>query len=415
MRIAMAVEGTRGDVHPMLALGDAFAARGHQVVVCATPDFESEVRARGLEFRGVGHSVRDFLTDQAAALAGGGIAAAREAARFMQSSMESQFQTLPRATQGADLILGAGVQIAGASAAELHGVPYRYVMYCPGVLPSQEHPPMGVPVQTLPCWLNRLGWWLGIAGLDLVVRGAFNRQRRRLGLGPVRHVYRHVASERPVMAAEVELAPLPADCPFEVERISCLHPLKGEPLPAKLETFLESGPAPVYLGFGSMTDPDPAATTRTVLKAVAAVGCRAILSHGWAGLGTGPLPEGVFATGAVSHATLFPRLAAAVHHGGAGTTTAAARAGIPQIIVPHIADQFYWGRRVESLGVAPPVIARRRFSAEGLAASLSATLDNEFLRQRAGELARRLSHRSPAELDPTRPFLPAAPAPTRSL
>ncbi len=405
MRIALAVEGTRGDVYPMLALGSAFLARGHEVLICATPDFESEVRAHDLEFVPVGHNVHEFLAGQAAAVARGGRAALREATRWLRGSIESQLRALPSATQGADLILGAGLQIGARSAAELHGVPYRYVMYCPGLLPSADHPPMMLPVPSLPRWINWLGWWLAIACLDRWFRSAINRERARLGLCSVGSVYHHLASDRPVLAADPELAPLPADCPIPVDRIGCLHPTEGTPLPAKLESFLEAGPPPVYLGFGSMTDPDPRATTGSILEAIERSGCRAILSRGWSGLGDGALPEGVFATGSVSHAALFPRVAAVVHHGGAGTTTTAARAGVPQIVVPHMADQFYWAQQVARLGLGPRAIPRRRFGAESLLATLSTTLDNEFLIERASALAARLRTHSLRDSDPTTLFL----------
>jgi len=123
--------------------------------------------------------------------------------------------------------------------------------------------------------------------------------------------------------------------------LGCLHPFEPGPLPEKLEAFLDAGEPPVYVGFGSMTDPDPAAATRVVLEAVARAGVRAVLSRGWAGLGGVPLPSEVMEIGPVSHASLFARVAAVVHHGGAGTTTTAARAGAPQILVPHILDQFH--------------------------------------------------------------------------
>jgi vancomycin aglycone glucosyltransferase len=169
-----------------------------------------------------------------------------------------------------------------------------------------------------------------------------------------------------------------------------LHPTCGDPLPAKLESFLAMGPPPVYLGFGSMPDADPAATTRTLLEAIARTGRRALIGAGWAALGDGPLPEGVLAIESVSHPMLFPRCAAIVHHGGAGTTTTAARAGVPQVVVPHLADQFYWARRVERLGIAVAAMTRRRLDAAVLAASIREACDIEILAERARDLGVRL-------------------------
>jgi UDP:flavonoid glycosyltransferase YjiC (YdhE family) len=390
MRIALAAEGTRGDVYPMLALGESLRAAGHEVLLCGPPDFGARARARGLDFHPVGTDVREYLTAHADAIAGGNLRVVRAGHAYFDECIGAQFRSLPEATRGADQIIGAGIQFAGPSVAELHGIPYRYIAYCPCVLPSAEHPPFLLPAQSLPRWVNRLAWWFVLVIYSRLLRGEINRQRSGLGLAPVTDGYRYLLTERPMLAADAELAPRPTDCPFDVEQVPCLHPMEGGPLPAKIEAFLEQGPPPIYLGFGSMTDPDPAATTRELLQAVATVGCRALISEGWAGLGEGALPEGVLPIGAVSHTELFPRLAAVVHHGGAGTTTTAARCGVPQIVVPHLLDQFYWARRVEALGLGPPGLPRTRLTGPRLAASLSATLDNEFVSHRAREIGERL-------------------------
>jgi UDP:flavonoid glycosyltransferase YjiC (YdhE family) len=153
----------------------------------------------------------------------------------------------------------------------------------------------------------------------------------------------------------------------------------------------------VYLGFGSMMDPDPAGTTRLLLDAIGQSGCRAILARGWAGLGDGPLPDSVFAAGPLPHARLFPRLAAVVHHGGAGTTATASRSGIPQIVIPHLMDQHYWGHRLHLLGVAPPPLPSLELSAPRLAEMISASVENDHIADRARELAARLGADDPLE------------------
>ena len=398
MRIALAAEGTRGDVHPLLALGASLLARGHEVQLLAPPDFASEAQDRGLQFHPVGASVRAYMTAHAHALIGGPLRALREGTRYLKNCIEAQFKCLPELVQGVDRIIGAGVQMATPSVAELHAIPYRYVVYCPALLPSDEHPPILVPAQSMPRWANRLSWRSAVALQDRLLGRVLNRERARLGLAPIRHSYPHLLTRRPVLAADEELAPRPADSVYEVEQISCLHPMQGPPLPQKLESFLDQGSPPVYLGFGSMTDPDPGATTRELLRGLSQHGCRALIGQGWAGLGDGPLPEGVMAIGPVSHAQLFPRLAAVIHHGGAGTTTTAARAGVPQIIVPHLLDQFYWARRVSLLGLGPPAIPRRRLTGQRLMDALWMTLGNETLSERARELGARLR----ASQDPER-------------
>lgn len=394
MEIGLAAEGTRGDVHPMLALGEKLRAGGHRVRVCTSPDFAEDVRVRGLAFHPVGESVRDYLDEKAAVLHAGPVAMAREAYRYMRSSIALQFRDLAEALAGCDLVVGAGIQLGAHSVAERLGVPYRYVAYCPAILPSRRHPPFVIEWRDWPAWANRLSWWATIAALRLGPGIVVNRERRRLGLAPVRDMASYMLSPRPLLAADADLAPAPDDTATPVDQVACLHPFHAEPLPAKLEAFLESGPAPVYLGFGSMTDPRPMETTRELLDALRSCNVRAVVSRGWAGLGAVPLPGDVLVVDAVSHAALFPRMAAVVHHGGAGTTTTATRAGVPQIVIPHVLDQYYWARRVQELGLGPAPIRRRRLSSGRLAAAIAEALENEVLRERATEMGERLRRRA---------------------
>ena len=403
LRVALAAEGTRGDVHPILELAVALRARGHEAVVCAPPDFAESVEGRGVEFRAIGESIHAFLDAQSRAVAEGGLRLLRSVLSYMERTVALQFGQLPEATRGADLVIGAGVQAAAGSVAEFHGVPYRYLVYCPVILPSREHSPMLFPTRELPAWLVAALWRFTRFGFNAAMRGSINRHRAALGIGPITDVFDYLLSPHPVVAADGELATIPADFDRPVEQIPCLHPIEREPLPEKLEQFLRAGPPPVYIGFGSMTDPDADATTRMILDAVTRVGCRALISVGWAGLGRAALPSDAMVVGTVSHPELFSRVAAVVHHGGAGTTTTAARAGTPQVLVPHLADQFYWAKRVQALGVGTPPVLRSRLNANDLADAIRGALDNEWLSERASALGARL--REAAGQDPTKVFL----------
>lgn len=390
VRVGLAPEGTRGDVYPLLALGDWLRTEGHQVCVCAPPDFQAAVTARGFEHRPVGRDVHEELARRAEAIVRGGWRMARAGDRFLRAAVAEQFRDLGAALRGCDHVVGAGVQLAAPSVAEHLGLSYRYAIYCPQVIPSGAHPPFTVERQHASPRVNRLLWRLSLGILDRRFGRILDRERAALGLAPVSDLYRYMGTARPLLAADPVLADAPSDAELPVDVIGALQPERVEPLPGKVEHFLQAGPRPVYLGFGSMTDPRPDATTRLVLDAVERAGCRAVVSRGWAGLGDGPLPEGVLAVDGVDHAALFPRMAAVVHHGGAGTTTSAARAGVPQLVVPHVLDQYWWARRVHALGVAAPPIPRRRLDAARLAATLRALLESELVAERARELARRL-------------------------
>jgi sterol 3beta-glucosyltransferase len=157
-----------------------------------------------------------------------------------------------------------------------------------------------------------------------------------------------------------------------------------------LAAFLDGGPPPVYVGPGSAIDHDHDSTTRMVIDAMARVGQRAILQEGWSGLGAMDLPDSILAVDDVPHDWLFPQLAAVVHHGGAGTTAAGLRAGLPNVVVPFYGDQFFWAWRVRALGVGPRGIPRRTLTSERLAKAVRAACADVGMRTRAHTLSERI-------------------------
>jgi sterol 3beta-glucosyltransferase len=162
--------------------------------------------------------------------------------------------------------------------------------------------------------------------------------------------------------------------------------------PPGLQQFLQEGTAPVSVGFGSMSAADPAQAGRlaeTVLEALRLTGRRAVLLTGWSGMPVRP-SENVFALGEAPHGWLFPRVAAAVHHGGSGTTGASLRAGVPTVTVPFAFDQPFWGARVAAAGAGPPPIPRRRLTADRLARAIHLATNDPAMARRAADLGRRL-------------------------
>jgi UDP:flavonoid glycosyltransferase YjiC (YdhE family) len=161
-------------------------------------------------------------------------------------------------------------------------------------------------------------------------------------------------------------------------------------VPPDLVEFIKAGTPPVYVGFGSMVGHNPEELTQCVVQALKSTGQRGILLTGWSGLCDPETADNVFVVKSVPHDWLFPRMAAVVHHGGAGTTAAGLRAGIPSIIVPFFADQFLWGARVESLGVGPSPIPRSKLTTETLMHAITTTLTDQRIKKCANSLGKRI-------------------------
>lgn len=387
MRIALSAVGTRGDVQPMLALGLALRGRGHDVRMCAPPDFHDLVVDVGLPFFPVGHDMHEVVT----VLCPDVVRKPLAPLRVMDELIRYQFDDLRKACEGAEVLVAGGVQAAAPSIAEDLGIPYFYAAYTPSVLRSREHPAPIFRRQDRPGWVNELSWWACERLFDFALRKSVNRERERMGLARVDNLYRYAfRSGTTLLATDRLLAPAPQDARVGVRNTGFWFwddPVGLEPLDPELQAFLADGAPPVYVGFGSMPAEDPARVTRSLVDAVLASGQRAVLHRGWAKLGGDDLPAQIQLVDEVSHPRLFPRVAAVVHHGGAGTTANALRAGVPQVIVPHIVDQYYWAERVCRLGVGPRAMPMKDLDPVRLADAIRVAAQSAGMRDRASEVA----------------------------
>jgi len=159
--------------------------------------------------------------------------------------------------------------------------------------------------------------------------------------------------------------------------------------PADLVEFLGAGPRPMFVGFGSTPFPDPEKATTTVVRALTGAGCRGIILAGGSGLSTGRLSDDILSVDSVPHDWLFPRSSAAVHHGGAGVTGAALRAGLPAVVVPIFADQPFWGSRVFGIGAGPRPIPAKRLTAKKLQGAIEVAVSDR-LRRRAADIGEKI-------------------------
>jgi vancomycin aglycone glucosyltransferase len=347
-------------------------ALGADALVCAPPDCADRLAELGVSLVPAGEPVRALVhraTPPSPA----------DVPRLTAELIATWFDTVAAAADGCDALVASGVipaAVGARSVAEKLGIPCVHVSYCPIFLPSPHHRPHLLPGRPLPPEVtdNRVLWELDAQGYNAVFGPALNTQRVTNGLPPVHNVRDYLLGGHPWLAADPVLAPWPEPAnPGVVQTGAWILP-DERPLPVGLEAFLDAGPPPVYVGFGSMRAPQDIA--RVAIEAIRAQGRRALVACGWAGLAPIDDQDDCFAVGEVNQQALFGRVAAVVHHGGAGTTTTATRAGAPQVVVPQWADQPYWASRVAGLGigVAHDVQAP---TAESLAAALRTALAPE--------------------------------------
>ncbi|MER5487503.1 glycosyltransferase [Streptomyces sp. NPDC002812] len=347
MRLLLTTWGSRGDVQPLVALTVALRGLGAETVVCAPPDEEFAVlldRA-GVPLVPVGPTVRSVT-------AGAKPPTAADAVKLASDLVAEGFGTLAAAAEGCDVVLANGMMAAAGArgAAERLGIPYVYACYHVRGLPPRKTAPeaSGQPAQDA---ADKAHWEQGQKAIAMFA-DALGSHRAGAGLPPVEDFLDYVYTDRPWLAADTVLCPAPPDRPdLDVVQTGAWILPDHRPLPDGLEAFLAAGTPPLYVGFGSMATASPGETAKVAIEAGRALGRRVILARGWAGLAPIDGAEDCFVVGDVNQQALFPRVAAIVHHGGAGTTTTASLSGTPQVVVPQIGDQPSWAASVADLGI----------------------------------------------------------------
>jgi sterol 3beta-glucosyltransferase len=359
MKIVLSSRGSRGDVFPIVEIAAALKSQGHEADICVPQTFEHTVRRRGLTY-----SLYSEDSGQVMQKLGSGVRAIRTALDWFSSSIEEQFEFMLGATQEADAMATSVNEVAAPTVAEYRGIPHFRIAYTP-VLPGYQPPPL-IPWQNMPEMANRIFWHLVNGSTGLLIGKFINSMRKRLGLRPMPATGTYFTSRsHTILAINQTLAPPCASWfeRYDFDYAGYCYGSANEALEPELIKFLQQGQPPVYIGFGSVIVKNPERFTSLILKAAEIARCRLVLGTGWTGLGLKELPGHVFPVGDVNHASLFPLCAGVAHHGGSGTTHTAARAGVPQFIMPQIADQFYWGHRVHRLGLGPAPTAPDKITA----------------------------------------------------
>lgn len=423
MNLSIVTVGSRGDVQPYVALGKGLKGAGHSVQIVTDPLFENFICENGLAFAPIRADPMNALQEDVRRLGSNPVRTIGWIQSQFKALAREVVADLVRALHGADGVVYSSLAFAAYHVAQSYHIP-SVAAYLQPITPTKYFNSPTLPV--LPAWFplrgvfNRLGWTLTNQAFYFLIRGVVDECRKEiLGLPPTPGWW---FASLPYARLPIVYGYSPLVVPTPPDWGENLHPAGywfldqagGWTPPEALLNFLNSGPAPVYVGLGSMVDREAAQVTQKIVAALQRAGLRAVLLGGWARLGEGGLsavegastgsarrtegsltavegmPDTIFPIDSVPHDWLFPRMAAVVHHGGAGTTAAALRAGVPQVVIPYFADQPFWAERVYRLGVAARPLPRQKLTADRLAERLAIATQDAGMRQRAREMGEKI-------------------------
>lgn len=396
MRISIFVYGTWGDIRPHVVLGQALKATGHEVQVIASPGYEAWVRERGLDYAPLSADVNTFSKENAHIMDQGVFQQLRTASKVLNPIMVQMGLEVLEATRDSDVLMTVEfgmallfdiLRVNNLQAITLNPAPLNPTSAFPSAMPPA---PSWFPFQG---GYNRFSYWFVERMGWMVLAGPRNQIAKQLGLpkSTFKDFRAFLAKTPALTTVSKHVVECPADWPEHYQITGYLF--DDDPAwtpPQDLVDFLAAGDKPVYIGFGSMPDSQPETTTGTLIEAVQQTGKRAVILTGWAGFGTRNAPDNIYFLKYAPHSWLFPQMAGVVHHGGAGTTAAALRAGVPSMIVAHMGDQPYWGQRVFDLGVGAAPLRRHTLTTEKLAEGITTLVTDRQMRQEAARLGEHL-------------------------
>ena len=396
MNITFLCLGSRGDVQPYIALGQGLQRSGHHVRIATHQIFQPLVTHYGLEFRLVEGNPQELLQGDAAkqVLKSGGniIKMARKFREAGAPILRQMLDSSLTALQGSDALIYGILGFSAYHLAQLWNIP-AIAMPLQPITRTTRYQATGFPSLPYLPGYNRLSWLIAEEIFIHMIADPVSKWRdSTLPLPPLssRAQYQQMLQLRhPIIyGISPTVLPRPKDYPpfHRLAGYWFLEEAEGWQPPAGLQAFLTQGPKPVYIGFGSMDAGESQQTTASVLAALKNTGQRAVLLRGWGGIHAEDLPSTAYLIDSVPHSWLFPQMAAIVHHGGAGTTAAAFRAGVPQLLLPHFADQPLWAQRVSALKAGPPPLYMNNLTPQKLTAALLQTTTNPAYQQNARAL-----------------------------
>jgi sterol 3beta-glucosyltransferase len=401
MLITLTSGGSRGDAQPYIALAHGFKRAGHHVRFVTTPDYAPLVEGAGFDCRYVDLTIRSLMeSEQGKAM----LDAGGNPLKFLQGLKKLLAPVVERMLiyaqenfPGSDaLIVPSSGAMFGSVAFEWLCIPFCTALLQPlaptGIFQNPFFPPFAPWIPAGKRFYNRCSYAAADIAVKTIAGPVIRRALKKMGINPDPPAPQK-SLPRPLLLgfSPLVVAP-PRDWQPHVKATGYwfLDLATGFSPPAGLVDFINAGPRPVSIGFGSMNNRNPEEFTRLIVEALRISGRRGVLIAGWGGMQNTKLPDSVFLVDSVPHDWLFPRMAAVIHHCGAGTTGAGLAAGVPAVAVPFFADQIFWARRLHELGVAPKPIPRKRLTAENLAQAITTAIHDREMKVRAEELGEKI-------------------------
>lgn len=405
MNILILTYGTRGDVQPYIALAKGLQKAGHAVTLGTSVRFQDFVESHGIDYTYMNDDVLSIIdTDEGKDLLEKGsnlyemISRGFKLKKQLKPAQRALLQDSWQAAQNTqpDFILFHSKVGGAPHIAEKLRIGCALVTPIPMFVPTRESRFPIFPNLKFGGWYNRSTYHVIQFIINKIWAGYIKPFRKDLSLPPIKkYDFLKMAdgTDIPVIHAHSEtVVPRPADWPDSAQVTGYLFldtKDEWEP-PQDLVEFLEAGDPPVYIGFGSMAGRNPERLANIAIEALQQANLRGIIAKGWGGLNATDIPDTIFQIDHAPHDWLFPKMAAVVHHGGAGTTAAGLRAGKPTIVIPFFGDQPFWADRMHDLGAGPKPIFQKELNANSLSTAMRAATTDQNIINTAKEIGKKI-------------------------
>ena len=391
MKIVITALGTTGDVYPLLALANQLIEEGHHVRFCAGNIYKDVAASINVDFQEINPAFelmefRDRMESIVSMRNPISIVILTLKETILRYGEDRYRDSLPL-MKGYDLAICDSTDIPAQETAIRNRIPWVTVTYCPGFIKANDNPPV-YPFLNWGSRFRPILWrmleWLTSRTIDPLLNEFIDsvggKMRTSVALNGRFSPYLNLIAASPTLCSPPSFA-------SNHKFTGAWYFTEPDYVPSpKLVDFLSSGSPPIVISFGSVSGTNGRETTEILIKAVKMIKHRAIIQAGWEGLGVQEGLPDIFCTEYLPHHWLFPKANCVVHHGGAGTTASACRAGVPSVVVPHHSEQSYWGKTLYNLGVAPKVLNRRDLTMKRLVKRINQVLATPAMAKRAQRL-----------------------------